>query len=722
MIAAHTERPRELKWYHAGAMLYGNLGTSRFYVLGLAFFYSLHASFWYVLGMGFLLAAVGWAYGIVCRCYPDGGGVYSAARHTSRNLAVLGALLLFAGYLVAAAISALTGMYYLGVSAANAPFVAVLVIVFAGTLNYVGPRRAGSFAMIAAVTALVLTFVLACFCIPHLPQGWHNIVSLEQVPTSAFHKWDNLVKIVLALAGIEAIANMTGIMVRPVARTARKAIWPVVLEVVVFNLVFAVAMCALAGTGTEPAADYQHRVAQYKEQNPQWSDTAIAAMLPSPEVVQRDEDIKNKVLRVIASDFVDPHLPALHIGGTRLGFSALCGLVFAVLLFSAVNTIVSGLVSIQYVMARDTELPQFFTKLNTFGVPWAALISAVFLPILILSMFQNLEILSDLYAIGVIGAIGISLGACCANKEMPVNRWERYGMAVLVMVMSAIELTLAWDRPHAFGFALSILAGGLAMRFATKTYPKLSILGKAYALTCSSATFMMIAICLVIYRHAAAVDVARILPLIDSPDVVLIVLMAIFCVLLVLVGSSVSTAISYYRKAGFLVFKRVPSLTPSPAIPELPHADQLTGTPAKELDMSRPHIMAATRGGKPLLEFAASYTANINGVLFVLYVRQLNVSFTGPVKSLSLEEDHQAREVFALAEDFAKKAGIQIIPIYAVSPDIPYTILDFAATYNVQALLMGVSRKGSLLRALQGDVITSVADNLPPDIPLLIHA
>ena len=63
-----------------------------------------------------------------------------------------------------------------------------------------------------------------------------------------------------------------------------------------------------------------------------------------------------------------------------------------------------------------------------------------------------------------------------------------------------------------------------------------------------------------------------------------------------------------------------------------------------------------------------------------------------------------------------------MIPIYAASRDVADTILDFAATYNVKALLMGVSREGALLRALRGDVLTAVADGLPQDIPLLIHA
>ena len=88
------KRPRELHWYHAGPMLFGDWGTSRLYVLGLAFFYTQHASLWFMLAMSVLLVAVGWAYQVICRLYPDGGGVYSSARHRSQTLAVIGALAL----------------------------------------------------------------------------------------------------------------------------------------------------------------------------------------------------------------------------------------------------------------------------------------------------------------------------------------------------------------------------------------------------------------------------------------------------------------------------------------------------------------------------------------------------------------------------------------------------------------------------------------------------
>jgi nucleotide-binding universal stress UspA family protein len=108
--------------------------------------------------------------------------------------------------------------------------------------------------------------------------------------------------------------------------------------------------------------------------------------------------------------------------------------------------------------------------------------------------------------------------------------------------------------------------------------------------------------------------------------------------------------------------------------------------------------------------------------LFVLFVRQVNVAFTATTAGPSLEEDTEAMTVFKNAAAACSRNGVQMIPIYVVSQDVAYTILDFAATYSVEALLMGVSRKGTMLRALQGDVLTSVADNLPQDIPLLIHA
>src|SRR4051812_46561989 len=84
-----SERPRNVNWFQAGALLFGDWGTSRLYVLGLAFLVAGRTSFYLMLGMSALILAVGWAYTQICRIYPDGGGVYTAAKQRSRLLGVV---------------------------------------------------------------------------------------------------------------------------------------------------------------------------------------------------------------------------------------------------------------------------------------------------------------------------------------------------------------------------------------------------------------------------------------------------------------------------------------------------------------------------------------------------------------------------------------------------------------------------------------------------------
>src|SRR5919205_3962895 len=114
-----SERPRNVSWFQAGALLFGAWGTSRLYVLGLAFLVAGRSSFWLIAGMSVLILAVGWAYSEICRIYPDGGGVYTAAKQKSRLLGVIGALLLFADYTVTASLSSLDAFHYFGLKHAE---------------------------------------------------------------------------------------------------------------------------------------------------------------------------------------------------------------------------------------------------------------------------------------------------------------------------------------------------------------------------------------------------------------------------------------------------------------------------------------------------------------------------------------------------------------------------------------------------------------------------
>src|SRR2546428_11601073 len=101
--SAGVHRPRNLDWKRAAALLYGDWGTSKAYVIGLAFVAAGYSSLPIILAVCALTAVVAFNYTIVCKHFPDGGGVYSAARSQSRLLAVIGALLLVADLTVTAA-------------------------------------------------------------------------------------------------------------------------------------------------------------------------------------------------------------------------------------------------------------------------------------------------------------------------------------------------------------------------------------------------------------------------------------------------------------------------------------------------------------------------------------------------------------------------------------------------------------------------------------------
>src|SRR5579862_3080575 len=239
IVAGNTRRPRNVDTPRAAAILYGDWGTSKAYVIGLAFAVGGYSSFWLIAAMCLLTALVGVNYMAICRHYPDGGGVYASVRHRSEIISIVGAFLLIADYIVTAALSALSAFDYLGLP--HPEWCAAGAIVIIGMLNLFGPRHTGGLAFLVSVPTAVVVVVLGIFAIPHLPQAMHNLQPL----TGGFAKnWKGFVGVVLALSGVEAIANSTGVMklnagcseANPnVSKTSTPAILWVMLEVCIFT-------------------------------------------------------------------------------------------------------------------------------------------------------------------------------------------------------------------------------------------------------------------------------------------------------------------------------------------------------------------------------------------------------------------------------------------------------------------------------------------------------
>ena len=91
---------------------------------------------------------------------------------------------------------------------------------------------------------------------------------------------------------------------------------------------------------------------------------------------------------------------------------------------SACNTVVTDMISVQYLMSRDGELPQAFQGLNRFGVPLAPALVATVGPCLVLVVSHDLEKLAALYAIGVVGAVAINVTLVATHPRL--RRWWRW--------------------------------------------------------------------------------------------------------------------------------------------------------------------------------------------------------------------------------------------------------------------------------------------------------
>ena len=448
---AGVHRPRNVDWKRAAALLYGDWGTSKAYVIGLAFLAAGFSSLPIILAVCVLTGLVGINYAVICRYFPDGGGVYSAARSQGRLLAVVGALLLIADLTVTAALSGWSGLTYVIAGTEDIfwlkflkdhiAFATIGVLLVLGFINWFGPKHSGSLAVALALPTVIVVVALIAISIPYLTTHF-----LEPRHESLSMLWVQFVGVILALSGVEAIANLTGVMKldpgstpeRPsVARESLKAITPVAIEVVCATAVLGWAMLSL------PAVLERTLGLSTKSE--------VAAIL-----LKRHEDM----LRFMGEQF------AAASFGVWIGqaFGWVVGIVFLLLLLSAANTAIVAMIGLLYLTARDGEMPPHFKRLNRHGVPLYPLLIAVGLPVIVLMTATNFQSLAGLYAIGVVGAITVNLGSCTFNRAIGFTWYDRVLFGITFTILFFVELTLARTKPDALFFVVCVLGIGLALR------------------------------------------------------------------------------------------------------------------------------------------------------------------------------------------------------------------------------------------------------------------
>jgi len=406
-----TSRPRVLGWLRSAAILDGDWGTSLAYVLGIAFYHAGYFSGLHLLMMLIFTSMIAMNYITICRLYPNGGGVYSSVCHRSRHLAVVGALLLCADYVVTASLSVLAGCHYLGL--ANPEIWAIAIIFCIGALNWFGPRNVGTIAIIISTATLVVLLTLIVIVFPAATKQ----ITLEIAPGGIMTNWSFFVAIILSISGIEAISNMTGVMKEPV-KDSRKAILTVLAKISIATVVLGLAMLAISNLN--------------------------------------QVDHKEDMIRYIGE---------LYVGNW---FGIIVGIVLGFLLVSAGNTAINGLISVQFLMSVDGELPDSLRRLNKNGMPIIPVIIATLIPAIVLIIIHDVITLSALYAIGVVGAIMINVGATGTDKTLKLSKVTRAFMIFSAVVLFLIETTIVIEKTKALIFASSVLVVGLTAREITR--------------------------------------------------------------------------------------------------------------------------------------------------------------------------------------------------------------------------------------------------------------
>ena len=416
----------------------------RAYVIGLAFALAGYASFWPILAVSILSLFVGLNYILICKYYPNGGGVYASVRRRSKWLAIVGAFFLVADYLVTAALSALSAFSYLEVS--DPAIYSAIFIILIGCFNCFGPRHTGTFALIVAIAAVAIFSCLALLSLPFLGKAWHNV---KPIPHDPLLFWSQFCSVIVALSGIETIANTTSVMKvnsgtglrKPlVTQTSTPAILFVMTEVIVYTTLFGLAAAAIG--------NFQIH-----------NETVSVPGFPN---------VGDRMLSYLSLVFGSDLL------GSTFGliFSQILKIIVVLILLSAVNTAITGLVALQYLMASDEELPRGFLKVNRFGVPMIPLLIAAIVPAILILVFKKIVLLASLYAIGFVGAIAVNLGATSTEKKLPLKLQERVFMFCTFLVMASIELTLFIQKSEARYYVLAILILGLGLRAMARTLRK----------------------------------------------------------------------------------------------------------------------------------------------------------------------------------------------------------------------------------------------------------
>src|SRR5438876_4171933 len=353
------------------AVVFADIGTSVYYVPGILYgTVGRLAGFFVFLTMTvFVLLTLKYAE-VTYRC-PQGGGVVTvAAQAINHWVGALGGMFILVDYFLTAAISCLSGIFYLSViaPAIGPPFalwIAVGVLILLGILNWVGISESAKVSLVGAVIAFLsdISILVTVFTHISLPAFFALIPDMFSNHTlTPISILIGFAGSFLAFSGLESISQLS-----PVMKVPRKKVAGMAMLLVVLTIGLTSPLLTMFSTLLLPRAS-------------------------------ADPVLSNQLISLLGGRWGGIVLQ------TEVAISASALLVFAS------NTAIIGAYHVFMALSRMEFFPAFVLQRNRLrGTPHYAIALATGIPIVILILvLGNIIILGDMYAFGLLGAFSLT--------------------------------------------------------------------------------------------------------------------------------------------------------------------------------------------------------------------------------------------------------------------------------------------------------------------------
>ncbi|HLD87573.1 MAG TPA: APC family permease [Candidatus Nanoarchaeia archaeon] len=434
-----------LRWLYGAGIVGADIGTSVFYGTGILFPIVGYLAPAFVLGVCLLMWLFKATYEEGIAMNPHNGGAYSMAlRSVGRRLAVLIGALTFVSYLATAAVSALSGSFYL--SSLFDGFSTPLVVLFSfipiflfGFLNSKGIKDPARLVTIIVSAHFVLLIVIAIWGLVFLSIHFHEI---DFTRMSTFVPGGTLTFAALAYGFAAAFLGITGF--ESAAQIVEELRHPLVKSIQkIYRLI------VLLVSFTAPLISF-----------------LCLAILTQDEINSNINYLVSGLAQKLGGDIL---LVIIVIDATLT-------------LYAAVNTAFVGFIGISTTMAKQGMLPEIllyridqrYPKMQ--GYPLIAVPFAIITMLLTAMVAGQLDIVATVYEVAFLGVM-ISFCACVIlirnkgmRKDTPLEHlsWAfSIGRKVIPIspLISAVILSFAlgmlFTHSHADALLIMVLLFGI---------------------------------------------------------------------------------------------------------------------------------------------------------------------------------------------------------------------------------------------------------------------